>query len=96
MSATLVSLTSELKLSKRERRLLEYIQQHSPGGWVSSWELVVLQYGQDESSWPLHGRITTTGCVASIGRKMDRANYYQKLVRQGGGRGGVEYRLINR
>ena len=78
-----------IKLSPREQSLLDNL---SSSEWVTSRWLTMSVFGQPKS-WPLHARTMITGAMASINRKLHRNGGKIELIKRGGGRGGMEYRL---
>jgi hypothetical protein len=81
------------KLSVREAGLFKYLKARR--SWVTSLELCQHEFGKF-IDWPINARVIMTGCIAGISKKLQRANSPVMIEKQGGGRGGVSYRITRR
>ncbi len=87
---------SETKLSAREQSLLSaLIARSRHREWVSAKLITDSEYGL-ESRWPLNARQIVTGTMIAVTNKLDRNKDRRRIIKRGGGRAGIEYKLENR
>ena len=79
-----------VRLSPRESRLMAVLKRRH--NWVQSVDLCKREFGS-MPGWPINARTIITGAVASIARKLHYHRTGMKILKRGGGRGGVEYKL---
>ncbi len=87
---------TELSLSPREGRLHAFMKLHL-GQWVASHDIVVNEYSSSEATWPINARMIITTTMRSLTNKLARhAPARRRIIKRGGGRGGVEYKLARK
>ncbi len=77
-------------MSPREARLIGLLK---PGRWTSSAELLSSEFKGKKK--PLNARNCITSAMWNAGRKLEEAGAKVRIGRQGGGRGGTEYSIVN-
>ena len=83
---------SKIKFSRREDSVLSLLSRRGEQG-VTSADVQELIFGKDESEWPYHSRIVSSGLLRSVQKKLEKSKGKRKVLRTGYGRTGSVWYL---
>jgi hypothetical protein len=94
LASTAPKSEPNVKLSPLETRLFNIMKGRT--GWVTTAALVQSEYGMIDSLWPINARGSIRVTMESIRKKLEKNDGRRRIEKRGGGRGGVEYRMLTK